>query len=106
MEKKFEANKRYLEEQTHDRESEREEFQQMSELMQNQLEELKKDNAKLMEENKLIMYQIDDLTTRLSSSEDNELDLTQKWEKTKVELQSSCDKVRKTWHDFILKCRW
>lgn len=93
LEKKFEANKRYMDELTHDRELEREEFQQLCSEHQIQIEELRRDNAKFMEEKKQLIYQIEDLTTRLQQSEVNGMEIVQKLEKSDGELKLAVEKV-------------
>ncbi|CAL8083337.1 unnamed protein product [Orchesella dallaii] len=93
MEKKFDSNKRYLEEQTHDREVEREEFQQTLVSLQNQIEEVKKENGRLFEVNKQHVYQIEEYAGRLKNAEEDELELIQKQEKTENELKTTVEKI-------------
>lgn len=78
---------------THERESEREEFQQNSMEHLNQIEDLRKDNAKLIEDKKELMYKNEELTIRLKNAEENEMEIAQKWEKSDSELKAAVEKV-------------
>lgn len=83
-----------MDEQTHDREVERDEFQHTLEVMTNQIEELKRENAKLYEVKKQNAYQIDEYSARLKSAEEDEMEMVQKQEKTEIDLKNAVEKVK------------
>jgi len=88
------VNRRYLEEQTADRELERDEFHRNMEDMQVQLEDLRRDKERLDDIISNQKLEMDDYDIRLKEATENEQELLGRSEQDKDELKSTIDKVR------------
>ena len=92
--KKYDVNRRYLDEQTAERELERDEFHRNMEDLHSKLEEMKKDKERLDEIISNQKMELDDYEMRLKDASEYEHEMIVKAEKDEEELKSAVNKVK------------